>query len=82
MTLLTTDRHLKRETVTHIRERRQYRPIIITLHPGFMELRLKGCKRKFTLGYEAAYRAAVMAELEAQRQQRRQARLEAKRAKS
>ena len=36
----------------------------------------KGCRRSFSLGYEAAYRAAVMAELEAQRQERHKKRLE------
>jgi|GEM_PF-2442554 hypothetical protein len=70
MTQLTTGKYVKRETATNIRERRQFRPVIVTLHPGFMDLRLKGCRRSFTLGYEAAYRAAVMAEHEAKRQER------------
>jgi hypothetical protein len=71
MTRLTSERHVRRETAAAVRDTGKLRPVTVTLHPGFMMLRLKGRRRGYMLGYEAAYRAAVESEQQRQRDGRR-----------
>ncbi len=67
---------VKRETNTSVYEMGQSRPIIVTLHPGYISLRLKGRRLSFDLGYETAYRAAILAERQRQRDERKRKRKE------
>ncbi len=48
-------RTLRRETATQVRDAGKFRPIVVEVHPGFIVLWLKGCRQKYSLGYQAAY---------------------------
>lgn len=47
------------ETTNAIYERRQQRPVIVTLKPGYMSLRLKGTRREYLLSYTSALNLAI-----------------------
>jgi len=73
MTELKTAAPLRRETSVIYRGR----PLVIALHPGYLEIRSKGLRRGYAISYQAIHDAAArIAANEA-----RLAKLEAKKAK-
>ena len=75
MTLISTRRIVSRETASLVRDRGKLKPVMIELHPGYMALRPKGRRMRFTLAYDSAYRIAVAAQVEAERRERREKRM-------
>jgi len=65
------NRLVKRETLTSIRDGGKPRVIIIEIHPTYMALRQKGCRRKYTLTYDVAYRYAVRLQVESERREKK-----------
>lgn len=43
------------ETDAEKKQRGRYRPIIFEAHPQYVEIRLKGCRDRLSLSYEAIY---------------------------
>ena len=64
-------RPVRRETAQAIRDGGRVLPIIIEIHAGFMSLRQKGCRRKYSLTYDVAYRYAVRLQVEFERRQKK-----------
>ena len=68
-----------RETLSSVQERSQLRPIVITIHPTYVQIRLKGQRRAYTvtmaqlwtLGARNAAEAARIARIEARKAKRR-----------
>ena len=50
------------------------RPLIVTLHPRHIEVRPKGTRQRYTLGYDCILWLAVKRELEEKRREKQQAR--------
>ena len=46
------------------------RPLVVTLHPRHLEVRLKGTRHAYTIGYDAALWWAIKREFEQQRRER------------
>lgn len=59
MTELRPGSSVTRRTQVLIRDGGKARPVVVTLHPGFIELRLLGTRRAETVVYENVYHAAV-----------------------
>jgi hypothetical protein len=49
-------------------------PLIVTLHPRHLEVRPKGTRQRYTIGYEACLGIAVKRHLEEKRREKQQAR--------
>jgi len=64
------NRPVRRETATSIRDGGRVLPVVIEIHPGYMTLRQKGCRRRYSLTYDAAYRYAVRLQVEFERRER------------
>lgn len=47
------------------------RPLIVTLHPRHLEIRLKGTRRPYVIGYDVAMWFAIKRDLEIHRRERR-----------
>lgn len=66
--MTTTEKSLKRETLSSMRLKNKLRPIIIELHPSWVVVRLKGTRRScYSITYDGIFMAA--AKLEARRAQ-------------
>lgn len=50
---------VRRETATTVRDGGKPRPLVVELHAGYMTLKPKGCRRKYSLTYHSAYMLAV-----------------------
>lgn len=50
---------VRRETATITRDGGKPRPLVVELHAGYMTLKPKGCRRKYSLTYYSAYMLAV-----------------------
>ncbi|HZO84217.1 MAG TPA: hypothetical protein VFC26_03335 [Verrucomicrobiae bacterium] len=68
----------KRETAIETRDAGKRRPIVLTIYPGYLEIGLKGTRRRFTVAYDAVY--ALGARISAA--QARLEKLEAKKARA
>jgi len=64
-------RPVRRETAASIRDAGRLLPIIVEIHPAFMLLRQKGCRRKYSLTYQSAYLFAVRQAVEETRRQKK-----------
>lgn len=51
-----TTKPVKRETLSSVRDRGQYRPIIVELATTYVRLRLKGCRFTYTVTYDQLFR--------------------------
>lgn len=51
MTTIKSDRILRRETATKVRQR----PIIVELHPSFIQIYEKGKRVRFSAPYDVVY---------------------------
>jgi hypothetical protein len=49
-------------------------PLIVTLHPRHLEVRVKGTRRRYTIAYDACLWLAVKREADEQRREKLQAR--------
>lgn len=56
--MTTVTRPIKRETAIEQRDAGKRRPIVLTIHPGYLEIGLKGMRRKMTVAYDAIYSLA------------------------
>ena len=63
MTQLTPQKPVRRETASYSRTR----PLIVTLHPGYMEVREKGRWIGYTIDYVAIFHCAAKAKALADR---------------
>lgn len=54
----TITRPVRRETAIEQRDAGKRRPIVLTIHPGYLEIGLKGMRRKMTVAYDAIYSLA------------------------
>lgn len=61
------DKPVKRETLTNIRDRGVYRPLIIEVHATYVKLRQKGLRRVFTVTYDQIYTLGARNAAEQQR---------------
>lgn len=73
MTLLT--KPVSRESAAMDRGK----PLMVTLHPRHLEIRPKGTRQRYTLGYEAILWLAVKRQLDEQRREKIKARKERRR---
>ena len=62
-------RPVRRETAASIRDAGRLLPIIVEIHPTYMLLRQKGCRRKYLLSYQTAYLQAVRQAVEQERRE-------------
>lgn len=76
--MTTITRPVRRETAIEQRDAGKRRPIVLTIHPGYLEIGLKGARRRMTVAYDAIY--ALAAKQEAARL--RLEKLEAKKARA
>lgn len=60
--MTTVTRPIKRETAIEQRDAGKRRPIVLTIHPGYLEIGLKGMRRKMTVAYDAIYSLACKQE--------------------
>jgi hypothetical protein len=60
--MTTVTRPIKRETAIEQRDAGKRRPIVLTIHPGYLEIGLKGMRRKMTVAYDAIYSLAAKQE--------------------
>ena len=60
-----------RLTAALVRDGGPARPVVVTVHPEFLELRLKGRRRSETLDLVAAYHGAVRARVMKERAERK-----------
>jgi hypothetical protein len=58
------------ETESIVRERGDARPVMVRLHPHYLELRLKGCRRTIGVPYDAVYWHAAKLAVDADRRQK------------
>ncbi len=56
-------------------------PLIVTLHPRFLEVRRKGTRQRYTISYDACLWLAVKRDLEEQRREKAEKKYFAKRGK-
>lgn len=56
--MTTITRPVRRETAIEQRDAGKRRPIVLTIHPGYLEIGLKGMRRKMTVAYDAIYSLA------------------------
>ena len=60
--MTTINRPVRRETAIEQRDTGKRRPIVLTLHPGYLEIGLKGTRRRMTVAYDAIYSLAAKQE--------------------
>lgn len=53
--MTTITRPVRRETAIDTRDAGKRRPIVLTLYPGYLEIGLKGTRRRLTVAYDAIY---------------------------
>lgn len=56
------DKPVKRISYATVRDRGKMRQVVVTIHPTWIELRLLGTQRKFTLDIGALFDRAAMQE--------------------
>lgn len=56
--MTTLSKPLRRETAVRRRDAGKLRPLVVTLHPGHMELQGKGTRRRLAVTYDAVYELA------------------------
>jgi hypothetical protein len=67
MTELRPGSKLTRKTLTIV----QRKPLVVTLHPGYLDIRRAGTRTAFSLTYDAVYRHAAQAAAERIRAERK-----------
>jgi hypothetical protein len=70
VTTIAAGKSVTRKTAVTIRRR----PLVVTLHAGFLELRSAGTRTAFAIGYEAVYTAAAKLAADKNRAERAAAR--------
>lgn len=60
--MTTINRPVRRETAIETRDAGKRRPIVLTIYPGYLEIGLKGTRRRMTVAYEALYHLACKQE--------------------
>lgn len=65
--MTTVTKPLSRETACLDRGR----PLIVTLHPRHLEIRLKGLRRRYTISYDACLWSAIKRELDIEKREKR-----------
>lgn len=76
--MTTITRPVKRETAIETRDAGKRRPIVLTIYPGYLEIGLKGARRRMTVAYDAIWQLGC----KIQAQQARLEKLEAKKARA
>ena len=66
MTQITPETLLRRETATY----HKGRPLVVILHPGFVEVREKGRRHGYAIDWLAVYHAGAKAKALADREER------------
>jgi len=56
---VTKKRTVEYETAAEVWDAGRTRPLIVTLHPGFIEVRQKGSRTSYTIAYDPVYRMAA-----------------------
>jgi hypothetical protein len=67
------DKPVSRESYSIVRERGKLREVVVTIHPTWIGLRLKGTRKVFQLDINAAYNRAAWAEAEKARAEKKAA---------
>ena len=57
--MTTITRPVRRETAIDTRDAGKRRPIVLTLYPGYLEIGLKGTRRRLTVAYDAIWALGV-----------------------
>lgn len=60
--MTTITRPVRRETAIEQRDAGKRRPIVLTIHPGYLEIGLKGMRRRLMVAYDAIYSLAAKQE--------------------
>jgi hypothetical protein len=61
------------ETECTVFSQGRHRNVLVRLHPHYIELRLKGCRRSVALAYDGLFVLGEKKQLEAERRARREA---------
>jgi hypothetical protein len=72
--MTTTSKPVRRETLSEIRERGKYRPIIVELASTYVRCRLKGCRYFFTVTYAQLFALGAQNAAAARRREREEVR--------
>ena len=56
---MTKKRTIEYETAAGVWDAGRTRPLIVTLHPGFIEVRQKASRTSYTITYDSVYRMAA-----------------------
>ena len=68
-----TDKPVRRETFSSVRERGKLRPIIVELASTYVRCRLKGMRGSYTISYDQLYSLGAKNAAEAKRRERAEA---------